>query len=100
MAEPEASIVILGVAESGRSCLPAAWSRSETLGYIDHCSQQARNTLTNMTDEKAATPLPRAHRYGGQPYAWIITGLVGHTTEHASQIRQFITATGIAPDAS
>jgi len=32
------------------------------------------------------------------PHAWIITGLVGHTTEHASQIRQFITAAGIAPD--
>ncbi len=51
-----------------------------------------------MTDEQAATPLPPAHRYRGQPHAWIITGLVGHTTEHASQIRQFITAAGIAPD--
>jgi hypothetical protein len=78
--------------------LPAAWSRSETLGYIDYCRQQARNALADMTDEKAATPLPQAHRYGGQPYAWIITGIVGHTTEHASQIRQFLTAAGITPD--
>ena len=76
--------------------LPAAWSRSEMLGYIDYCRQQVRNTLAGMTDEKAATPLPPAHRYRGQPHAWIITGLVGHTTEHASQIRQFITAAGIA----
>jgi hypothetical protein len=78
--------------------LPAAWSRSEMLAYIDYCRQQVRNTLACMTDEKAARPLPPAHRYRGQPHAWIITGLVGHTTEHASQIRQFITAAGIAPD--
>jgi len=78
--------------------LPAAWSRSEMLGYIDYCRQQVRDTLAGMTDEKAATPLPPAHRRRGQPHAWIITGLVGHTTEHASQIRQFITAAGIAPD--
>jgi len=78
--------------------IPVAWSRSETLGYIDYCRQQARNALDGMTDEKAATPLPPAHRYGGQPHAWIITSLVGHTTEHASQIRQFITAAGSAED--
>jgi len=78
--------------------IPAAWSRSETLGYIDYCRQQARSALHGMTDEKAATPLPPAHRYGGQPHAWIITSLVGHTTEHASQIRQFITAAGSAED--
>ena len=49
-----------------------------------------------MTEEKAATPLPASHRYRGQPYAWVITSLVGHTTEHGSQIRQFITAAGTA----
>ena len=70
--------------------LPAAWSQSEMLGYIDYCRQQVRDTLAAMTDEKAATPLPPAHRYRGQPHAWIIAGLVGHTTEHASQIRQFM----------
>jgi hypothetical protein len=80
--------------------LPAAWSRSEILGYIDYCRQRAGNTLAGMTDEKAATPLPAAHRFSGQPHAWIITGLVVHTTEHASQIRQFIAAAGIAPDNS
>jgi hypothetical protein len=70
--------------------LPAPWSRPEIAGYVDHCRQQARNVLEGMTDEKAAAPLPAAHRYGGQPYAWILTGLVVHTTEHASQIRQFV----------
>ncbi len=76
--------------------LPAPWSRDEVLAYIDHCRQRATDTLAGMTEETAATMLPRAHRYGGQPHAWVITGLVGHTTEHASQIRQFITAAGIA----
>ena len=78
--------------------LPAAWSRSEILGYIDYCRERVRKTLGGMTDEGAATPLPPAHRNRGEPHAWIITGLVAHTTEHASQIRQFITAAGIAPD--
>jgi hypothetical protein len=82
------------------SSLPAAWPRSEMLAYTDYCRQQARNTLAGMTDEKAATPLPPAHRFRGQPHAWIITGLVVHTTEHASQIRQFIAGAGLAPDAS
>lgn len=70
------------------------------LAYVDYCRQRVRDTLAGMTDEKAATPLPAAHRYRGQPHAWIIAGLVGHTTEHASQIRQFITVAGIAPDMS
>lgn len=76
--------------------LEAAWPRSEMLAYVDYCRQHARNTLAAMTDEKAATPLPSPHRYRGQPHALIITALVGHTTEHASQIRQFITAAGSA----
>lgn len=78
--------------------LPAPWSPSEIVGYADYCRERVRNTLASMTDEKAATPLPPTHRYSGQPHAWIIMGLVGHTTEHASQIRQFIAAAGIAPD--
>jgi hypothetical protein len=75
-----------------------AWSRAELLAYVDYCRQRVRTTLAGMTDEKAATPLPPAHRYRGQPHAWILMGMVGHTAEHASQIRQFITAAGVAPD--
>ncbi|MEX0784444.1 MAG: DinB family protein [Dehalococcoidia bacterium] len=77
--------------------LPAVWSRSESLGYIDYCRQRVGDTLAGMTEEKAVRPLPPTHRYGGQPHAWLITDLVRHTTEHGSQIRQFITAAGIAP---
>ncbi len=77
--------------------LPTAWSRSDMLGYVDYCLQRVRDTLKGMTDEKAATRLPRAHRYHGQPFAWILTALPGHTIEHASQMRQFITAAGVTP---
>lgn len=77
--------------------IPAAWSRDDIVAYIDYCRERVRDTLTGMTEEQAATPLPSSHRYGGQPYASIIAGFVGHTTEHASQIRQFITTAGIAP---
>jgi hypothetical protein len=80
--------------------LPAAWSRSELLAYIEYCRRRVRDALAGMTDEQAATPLPPAHRYRGRPHAWVLTGLVGHTTEHAAQIRQFITAAGIAADGS
>jgi hypothetical protein len=78
--------------------LPTAWSRSDMLGYVAYCRQRVRETLEAMTDEKAATLLPRAHRYHGLPFAWILMGIPLHTTEHASQIRQFITAADIAPD--
>ncbi|MGE0598846.1 MAG: hypothetical protein AB7J35_03355 [Dehalococcoidia bacterium] len=76
--------------------LAQPWSRAELLGYVDYCREQARTILAGMTEEKAATPLPRSHRYGGQPYASNIVGLVVHTTEHAAQIRQFVTGAGAA----
>ena len=77
--------------------LSAPWSQSEMLSYIDYGRQRVRETLEAMTDEKAATPLPPAHRYHGQPHAWIIVGLVGHTSEHAAQIRQFISSASGTP---
>lgn len=69
--------------------LPAAWSQPEMLSYVDHCRERAHSTLGAMTDQNAARQLPAAHRFGGQPHAWIVTGLLVHTTEHASEIRQF-----------
>ncbi len=80
--------------------LPTAWARTEVLGYVDHCRELVHNKLASITDEQAATPLPAAHRFGGQPHAFIITSLVVHTTEHAAQIRQFITGAGVPFDAS
>ena len=78
--------------------LPAPWSQSEIGGYIDYCRPRVRDTLGAMTEEKAATLLPPAHRYKGRPYAWIVTSLVGHTTAHATQIRQFITTAFSSPE--
>jgi DinB family protein len=74
--------------------MSAAWSRSEMLAYVDYCRERVCDTLAGMTDERAATPLPPAHRYSGQPHLWIVTGAVGHTVEHAAQIRQFINDAG------
>lgn len=77
--------------------LPAAWSAPEILGYIDYCRGRVGEALEGMTEERAAAPLPQSHRYRGQPHASIVTGLLLHTTEHAAQIRQFITSAGNAP---
>jgi hypothetical protein len=79
--------------------LPVPWSQSEIGGYSAYCRQRVRDTLIGMTEEKAATLLTPAHRYKGRPYAWIVTSLVGHTTAHATQIRQFITTALGSPDA-
>ena len=78
------------------TALPEPWTRSDLLGYVGYCRQRVAHTLAGMTEEKAATPLPTAHRYGGEPYAWLVTATLGHTIEHASQIRQFITGAGRA----
>jgi hypothetical protein len=78
--------------------LPVAWPRSDVLAYADHCHHVLSEALERMTEEKAARLLPPAHRYRGQPHAWILTALIGHTTEHASQIRQFITTSRPAAD--
>jgi hypothetical protein len=77
--------------------LHSAWSRSEMIVYVDYCRQRVRDTLSDMTDEKAATSLPPAHRYHGGAFAWELTGLPLHVVEHASQIRQFITTAGVVP---
>jgi hypothetical protein len=79
--------------------LPVPWSQSAIGGYIDYCRQRVRDTLVGMTEGKAATVLPPAHRYEGRPYAWIVTSLVGHTTAHATQIQLFITTAVGSSDA-
>lgn len=73
--------------------LRVAWSQAEIAGYIDHCRRRVQDTFDDMTEDHASTLLPAAHRYAGQPYAWIVTSLIGHTTAHATQIRQ-LTTTG------
>lgn len=66
----------------------AAWRPSEILGYIEHGRQRVRDTFGELTDDRAATPLPSSHRRAGMPYARLLTSLVAHTSEHAAQILQ------------
>jgi hypothetical protein len=69
------------------------WSRSDLLAYTGYCRQRVVDTLKEVTDEKAATLV------GRKTYAARLMQAEDHVVEHASQIRQFITAAGVAPDA-
>ena len=74
--------------------LPIAWSRPEIAGYVDYCRQRVRDSLGDLTEEGAEVLVPATHRYAGKPFAWIVTSLIGHTTAHATQIRQLMGASG------
>ena len=71
------------------------FSRTEMLGYVEWCRKRVAQVVASLTDESAARPLPKSHRYTGTPYGVIASSLPLHTVEHASQIRQFLTAGGI-----
>ena len=71
------------------------FTKSELLGYVDYCRGKVRRTLGALTEEAATRPLPDAHRYRGMPYGEIVGRLPLHIVEHASQIRQFLTAAGV-----
>jgi hypothetical protein len=43
----------------------------------------------------ALRPLPSTHRYAGTPYGEIVAGIPLHVVEHAAQIRQFLTRSGV-----
>jgi hypothetical protein len=71
------------------------FTKTEIRSYIDYCRDRVHATLDAFTDDAAARPLPDAHRYRGTLYGVIVGGLPMHVVEHASQIRQFLTASGI-----
>jgi hypothetical protein len=71
------------------------FTKAELLGYIDYCRGRVRRTLDALTGDLAARPLPAAHRYQGTVYGVIVGSLPLHVLEHASQIRQFLTSTGV-----
>ena len=71
------------------------FTRAELLGYVDYCGTRARRTLDDVFEEKAAWPLPDAHRYHGVLYGVMVGSIPLHVIEHASQIRQFLTAAGV-----
>ena len=71
------------------------FSKDEVRGYVDHCRTRVRTTLDALTDDAAARTVPDAHRYHGMPYAVLVGSLPLHTVEHAAQLRQFLTASGV-----
>jgi hypothetical protein len=70
--------------------LATPWSRSDLLAYTGYCRQRVANTLKQLSDDKAAA------RIGRRTYAERFMQAQDHVVEHASQIRQFITAAGVA----
>ena len=71
------------------------FTKPELLGYVDWCRSRVRQTLDGLNEEMATRPLPSAHRYHGMLFAVIVGSLPLHVVEHASQIRQFLTAAGV-----
>lgn len=74
------------------------FTKAELLSYVEWCRDRVCQTLETLTEEKAARPLPEAHRYRGTPYGVIAAGMMPmHVLEHAEQIRQFLAAAGVKP---
>jgi hypothetical protein len=71
------------------------FNKAELIGYVDYCRGRVRQTLDAFTEEMAAQPLPSAHRDHGMLFGVIVGGIPLHVVEHASQIRQFLTAAGV-----
>jgi hypothetical protein len=71
------------------------FSRPELLGYVEWCRGRVRQTLATFTEEAAARPLPRTHRHHGIAFGVSIGSVPAHVVEHAAQIRQFLTASGV-----
>ena len=71
------------------------FTKAELLYYIDYCRGRVRRTLDELTEDTAARTLPGVHRYHGMLYGVILGSIPLHVIEHASQIRQFLTAAGI-----
>lgn len=70
------------------------FTKAELLGFVEHCRGRVRGTLDALTEDAAARPLPATHRWHGMDYGVLIGSLPLHVVEHASQIRQFLTAAG------
>jgi len=71
------------------------FTRTELLSYCDFCGIKARQTLDDRFEVMAARTLPDAHRDHGMLYGIKVGSLPLHVIEHASQIRQFLTSSGV-----
>ncbi|HLB23654.1 MAG TPA: DinB family protein [Dehalococcoidia bacterium] len=73
------------------------FTKAELLGYVDYCRDRVRRTLDALTEDAAARPLPGTHRYHGTLFGVLVGSIPLHVVEHASQLRQFLTAAGVKP---
>jgi hypothetical protein len=71
------------------------FTKAELLGYVSWCRARVRETLEDLTEEMAARPLPSTHRKRGVLFGTMVGSIPLHVVEHASQIRQFLTAAGV-----
>jgi hypothetical protein len=71
------------------------FTKPELLRYVEWCRSRVHDTLDTLTEQLAARPVPSAHRHHGTIYGVLVGSLPLHVVEHASQIRQFLTAAGI-----
>jgi len=71
------------------------FTKAELLGYLGYCRTRVGDALDALTEESAARPLPSAHRHHPALYGVIVGGIPLHVNEHASQIRQFLSASGV-----
>lgn len=71
------------------------FTRAELLGYVDYCGTRVQQALADRFEERAAWTLPETHRYRGSLYGVIIGAIPLHVTEHASQVREFLTSAGV-----
>ena len=71
------------------------FTKAELLGYIDYCRGRVGRTLDVLTEDAVARPLPGPHRCQGILCGAIVGRIPLHALEHASQIRQFLTAAGV-----
>jgi hypothetical protein len=63
-----------------------------------HAGERGQGAGDGCTVETAARTLPISHRYRGTLYAQRVGSIPLHIVEHASQIRQFLTAAGVKPE--
>jgi hypothetical protein len=71
------------------------FTKPELLAYVDWCRGRVRRALAELSEVTASRPLPSTHRYHGTLYAVLVGSIPLHVVEHASQVRQFLTAAGV-----
>lgn len=82
----------LGRTGADITTLAAPWSREDLIDYATYCRQRVTESLSSVTEAGAATTYGRRQ----ESYAAYLIRLPGHVIEHGAQIREFLTAAGVA----